>query len=782
MATDTAAVPSAITSSPNDPTRQFWQVPLLLLGLGAFVCVWQGWLPIGRADPATVFTRDITALKVSYEKLTPDPIDLKTQLGKVAAGVDAYPDQAPMARFHLGSGYVRLAEITALPEEARGYWTLARQHFDLIKANQLRDPADQPKLAFRFAKARAAVGLPENTPTADIALHITILSSVQPGDDGGETQRLIADLALRLTPPDVARAKAALAQYLTASGISTPSASLARAKLQLGELHWHSREYELARKWLSQIGTDAPPDVQAPAKALLGTVYMAEGNWDDAAKAWEFLRSANNIPPQLRLIAAYQLGVCKLNTRDPEGAASLLAEATKGEGAEAVAAAIRLADLHLRSPDPARHKAAVTLLATSVKGVSSPAAFDNPLVGVNEVQATFELAITVLLTDGAYEPALKVAEAYTAVSLAGREREKKGEVLAAWGASLERLKTGDPKPKFKAAGDEFAALAAFQPKTDGKLDMLRRAASLYRQAHEPNLAVAVLEDAVALPGIPEVMVGPLFAEFADALLAAGRNKDVWKALNKAMAAIGPMSTATRYRLARLFVDTRHPDLMPIGRALFEQIAKQQNVSPAEREFHERALTELANDLIRRGNFVDAEARLRTQLSLYPNEPEAGLARLLLGVCLLQRAAASGITPLDATKMRTEAVTLFKQIVAESDAAEKRKGKLTEREAWLRLQAALRVLQTYQQMKKPHDLLTEAVPMLDRYKGTVEELIILSLMYHAFKQMNEPGKALDLRDRMKEVFDKLPPTAFSPTATGEYSRDYWLKVWFAPAPK
>jgi len=242
-----------------------------------------------------------------------------------------------------------------------------------------------------------------------------------------------------------------------------------------------------------------------------------------------------------------------------------------------------------------------------------------------------------------------------------------------------------------------------------------------------------------------------------------------------------LSTATRYRLARQFVDSRHPGLVPLGRALFEQIAKQQNVSAAEREFHERALTELANALIREGNFADAELRLRTQLNIYPNGPEAGLAKLLLGVCLLQRAAAPNVPATDAAKMRVEAVTTFKQLVAECDAAERRTGKLTDREAWLRLQSALRVLQTYQQMKKPQDLLFEAAPMLDRYKGTVEELIILSLVYHAFKQLNDPGKALDTRDRMREVFDKLGPSAF-PLKEGEYSRDYWLKVWFPPDPK
>ena len=206
------------------------------------------------------------------------------------------------------------------------------------------------------------------------------------------------------------------------------------------------------------------------------------------------------------------------------------------------------------------------------------------------------------------------------------------------------------------------------------------------------------------------------------------------------------------------------------------------MAPAEREFHERALTELANDLIRQGNFADAEARLRSQLQRYPNGPEAQLARLLLGVCLLQRAAAPNAP--DAPKMRTEAVEVFKEIVTACDEAARRAGKAGERELWLRRQAALRVLQTYQQMKTPEAaqaLLAEAAPLLDRQKGTVEELIVLSLVYHAFKQLNEPGKALQTRDRMKDVFDKLPPSAF-PQTSGEYSRDYWQTVWFAPEPK
>jgi hypothetical protein len=169
---------------------------------------------------------------------------------------------------------------------------------------------------------------------------------------------------------------------------------------------------------------------------------------------------------------------------------------------------------------------------------------------------------------------------------------------------------------------------------------------------------------------------------------------------------------------------------------------------------------------------------------YPGGPEASLGRLFLGICLVQRAGASGASAPDAagvTRMRDEAIKLFKQVVADADAKQKKDGKLSERDAWVRLQAGLRVLQTYQQMHNPKDLLAEAPALLERHRGTVDELIILSLVYHAFKQKNEPGLSLQTRDQMKDLFDRLPARAF-PATKGEYSREYWEKVWFPADPK
>src|SRR5262249_23270901 len=150
----------------------------------------------------------------------------------------------------------------------------------------------------------------------------------------------------------------------------------------------------------------------------------------------------------------------------------------------------------------------------------------------------------------------------------------------------------------------------------------------------------VLKEATKLQQLPDTVVGPIWAELADALIATGRSeKEVLDALNRAMAAGGPVSTATRYRLARRWADSHDPRLAPLARDLFRQIAQMEMVGAEEREFHERALVELAHEFIRGGNFTEAEIWLRKQLGSYQAGHEAPLGRLLLGVCLLQRAAA-----------------------------------------------------------------------------------------------------------------------------------------------
>ncbi|MBX9581711.1 MAG: hypothetical protein K2X87_15520, partial [Gemmataceae bacterium] len=726
--------------------------------------------------------RDLATLQAAADRPAPDPGELKAALARVAGAAEAYPEQAPAAHFALGSGWVRLAELTGDLGESRNHWVLARQHFDALRPDQLADQSSHPRLAYRAAKARAATLAPD-APPGDIELLRALLAVPPAGEEPGEARRLIAELSLRLNPPDVKQAKNSLSLYLAETGLATPPAAVARARLRLGEVHHALGEADAAKKWLSQVGAEAPPDVAAPARALLARVRMAEHDWAGAAKDWEAARAVRHgLPPDKVAAAAYHLGVCKLaaNPADPVAAAKLFEEAARGPEPEAPAADVRLADLKLKSPDPARRKEAVGLLAAAVKGVKGAADYANPLVPVHDLRAAFEQAVQVLAADGAFEPAVAAAEAYRAVAAGGRDREKKAEALAAWGAHLQKV-NADGGPKLAAAAAEYVALADGRTVETDQADLLRKAAGLYRQAKDGPAALAALDRVVKLPNLPDDVSGPAWADYAEGLLAANRPDDAVKAFRQAMASAAPTATATRHQLARRLIGTRDPRRVPLGMELLIQVASAERVTPAEQGVHERALVELAHERIRANDFADAEARLRKQLTLYPTGPEADLGKVLLGTCLLQRSdpKASPRVP-DPAKAREEALGLFQQVVDDAD-ARKAANRSADRDGWLRTRARLGVLHAQLKLMRPRDVLVGGDQLRRELSGEVEELFVLNLMYHAYKQ--QPGGdsgAAAVRDQMRELFDRLKdkPGSF-PAASGEYSRAYWEKVWFAP---
>jgi hypothetical protein len=291
-----------------------------------------------------------------------------------------------------------------------------------------------------------------------------------------------------------------------------------------------------------------------------------------------------------------------------------------------------------------------------------------------------------------------------------------------------------------------------------------------------------LEQVVSLSKLPDEVSGPVWVDYAEGLLAANRPDAALKAFQSAMLKNGPASTAARYRVARRLIDSRLPGNVDLGIDLMDQVAKAENVGPAEQEMHERALVEVAHEYIRKSNFGEAESRLDKGLKLYPTGGEAGLGRLLLGVCLLQRADPRAKPPAaNPTKNREEALRQFKQVVSDVD-ARKTANRSVDRDPWLRTQASLRVLQSYLQLARPNDVLAEGDRLRWEMAGTADELIVLSVMYHAYKQLKKSESMLTIHGQMREVFDKLKdkPGAFW-AKSGEYSREYWETIWFAPDP-
>ena len=126
------------------------------------------------------------------------------------------------------------------------------------------------------------------------------------------------------------------------------------------------------------------------------------------------------------------------------------------------------------------------------------------------------------------------------------------------------------------------------------------------------------------------------------------------------------------------------------------------------------------------------------------------------------------------KLRSEALKLLRQIIQDITSD----GDQSKQAAWIQRQAEIRVLQNLLASKCIDEVLAESSPLLEKCSGTVDELIVRSLAFQAFKQKHDTVKALETRDRMKKLFDDLPATAFIASST-EYSRDYWVKTWFTP---
>ena len=268
MATDTAA---------DAPTRRrhYWQLPTFALGVAAAVAAYTAFPP-RPASPADRAARQLTDLQQALDRRSTDAATVEaitTLTPQVAAAAEQFPDSAPLAHFLAGSGYLALAE--AAPADPDG-WAVAADHLTRVEPNRLPDQADRVRLAFRRAKAQAAVGAGE--PGA----LLPVLVNVPPGEDpDGERHRLVADVCLRIEPPDLKRARDELAAYLTGP-TRLPAAAVARYRLKLGEVLLSLNEVKEARQWLGEASREASADVQAQARAQLARLASSENNWPEA--------------------------------------------------------------------------------------------------------------------------------------------------------------------------------------------------------------------------------------------------------------------------------------------------------------------------------------------------------------------------------------------------------------------------------------------------------------------------------------------------------------------
>jgi TolA-binding protein len=722
-------------STPGTP-RRYWQIPTFLLGLVAVYGAYK-FVP-NPAHGTSSAAGDLAELRSALERKSVDAAAVEPLLRKLADATDT------PTSFAVGSGYVALADLA--PGENADYWQAAAKAFDRCDAAKFETPADVPAFAFRAALAKAA------TNVGDPAEILRALVAPPPGEARTETPRLIAETALRVNPPDRARAKENFAKYLGGQNRATPAAT-ARYKLELAKLYLADREPDRARPWLRDIGATAPADVQALAKIQLGQLAMADGKWADAVSQFEAAILSPGLPPEERGTIRYLTGLAHLKSGSDAAAAPYLVQAAKEPGGVGAAAAMKLAEV--RGRDPKSRTEAAEWLEKAVTRVGATGDHLKPA----ELRAVFEDVIRASSTDGDFPTAHRAATAYAKVAENDADRRLRAEIGEQWANALLKTNPAEARPKFLDAAGEYAALGERAADPAQKAELLRKAAFQFKQAGETSKAVALVSTILGTKSVPDELMGQAWMDRAD-LLPSDQAAEIEEALKKAVALPGPAATPARYKLAVGYVkrgqdaagDKQQAEAMAkLGRDMLAQIADAASVTDAAT--HEQALFELGRLSMLDRRYPDAEARLRKQLTLYPAGGQADKARLWVASALLARAQTDAAA---APKARTEALVYLKELAKSSD-----KFLQTWGEIW---QA-----NTLLQMGDPAATIALCKGLTAKHKDTLEELVLGKLLFHAHLS-GDPGEAQKALTRMEELFAKLPRDAYR--ADAEYSYDHW----------
>ena len=773
MATDSVAA-HAPTPAPGRRTH-YWQLPAFLAGVAA-VALATAKFPVAPDSPAARHQRNVKALRLALEA---KPLDAPAA-ESLAAAVANDPAADAEAKLLAGTALVAVSEHSPAgpdgPQVAEA-WKRAAAQLASVESGSLAGPDDRKRLAFRLAKAQAALA------AGDAKLLGLTLADVPPGDDiEGERRRLLAECYLRQVPPDFKHAREELQAYLSSSLRLSP-APAARARQKLAGVHVALNDPEKARACLKEVGSTAPADVQALAKAQLGRLAAAENRFIEAVADIEAALANPALPAADREGLTYDAARAHLGAKNPAAAVPYLEEAARGAGPVAAGAGVRLAQVLLADPARRGRRApAVDALSVAAKNPALATPADEESALRKEARAAFEQAVQTCVSEGDFASAVRAATEYVGVARPGRSTEKRAEANAAWGASLK----GDPAaaPKLAEAAADFAALAATFPGPAGKADLLERAAQCFRAAGDDKAAAALMDQLTQTPGVSDDVVAAAWVKKADALLAGSQFDDGVKALRQAMLRPSPAAATARVRLAVAHIDQARvksksaetdaarqevQGLMQSAKDLLAAAINATGDTAAEKDAQQSALFEMGKLHVNQMDLVEAETRFRQLLQSHPDGPQAGSGKLYLASCLLLMARGDhqgGRPPADADAKLTEARKIFEALSESPD-------------AFLSTQADIRLANTMLLLRKYDEMPALCEKLAKRYEGKLEELIIRSMLYTAYRFADRTESAAAVRVQMTELFQKLPDGEFPGGDREEYTREYWQRVWFTP---
>jgi tetratricopeptide (TPR) repeat protein len=799
-----ATVSASLRNSPG----QLWQFPLFFLGVASIVAVWY-LRPLWRLSPADRYLRDLAPLRQAIDKTPPDPGQVQGLLRKVQSS-EPPGELLAQTQYLVGSAYMVLAEGAATTEDATQYWGLARKYLEAAQLAGIPE-ADQIRHSFRLAKTWAMNEV-EPAKVIEALLKISPVS-----DDVPESNRVLAEMYLKLKPPEHKKARDSLKEYLSRvlpARTETQNKILNQARLQQGELCIELNDLDEARRVLDRIGADAPIAILVAAKILLAKSYQKDLEWGQAIRVWEQAKALKDLTPVQKSTILFQLADCYLHGNRRTEALAALDELRKSGGNEALASALKLAELQLN--DSAQRLQAVLTLESALPKLANPEQFQNPLLDLTEARGIYEDAAESYREAGEYALSIRVARAYARIADKGRDRELAAEALEAWGLSLLNPATGDGPAgaraveegikKVREAAEEWRALSALKTAPTEKGDLLRRAADLYLKVGNLTDAIKMLDEfTIHVNNYPEERMAEFWLQKGELYLKAD-NKDQARAsfLNGVKAGgdknPSPKALRCQVRLAEMAIQSKDAKKVASAKDDLEKILSKPDLAANDKDLHELALTLFADALVQREEYGLAEARYSEVLSNHSNGAKANYAQFQLAYCYYREATQESARCREANKIRNdpatsnfrkqEAETKFEQCNARylqflkkafdafknSETALQQAGqKLTQEDAILLRRASLIAadcayyLGNYEESMERYDKLTR------RYSGTVVALEAFKQMYECKKFLKDFRKANELFLQMRLSFEKMHESAFDGSSL-EHTRAYWLK-WF-----
>jgi tetratricopeptide (TPR) repeat protein len=731
---------------PYSRFSHLWQVPIFLAGIAALVVAGANALALYDAQQ-----QQIEAELAHVRQLLQKPgLNLSLLLPQVERLVDQcrqHPGKAGEAHFLLAKVLLRQAD--QFPEEkTRELCKKAMPHLEQAEALGVL-PAERPQLWYLIGKAMYHT-------SGDLHQAISYLSRALPrgADDPAEGYGLLVQAYLHLTPPDVRSALKANEMQLRLCG---KEEVLLQARLLRGELLIQKRQYDEALRILEQIGPKAPIQVQHRAAVLLATTYEAEGQWGKAARIWQgLLQSPAEVPGGKRRIL-FAIGNCCRNATPPDDAGAIQAWTLvrKEGGAEAQAAGLRLAELHLLSTQK-DFDLALEEIIEAFGDIKEAKDFKNKLISQDEVRELVRLGVASARAAQAFAQAQHLAELYKALVPTEAAVLLYADVTQLWADTLEQQApsagAGAADGLRKLAREQWVLAAnAYTQAAAGrndasKADFVWKAMQCYRSAQQVAGVRESLEKYLALPTPAERRAEGWFL-LAETHLALNEKTQARQACYKCLEyPTSPCAYKARYQIAEEEIEAKHYELA-------EKILKE-NLQVAgmevDRQAREQSQYRLALLLYQRKDYTQAIIHLKEAARQFPANPRVFEVRYALGdSCLvLARQDTLKLDPRNAlppdaqAHLRTDrlkwlevAADVFQKLADDLEWSKSKKPLSPGDELLLR-KASFVAADAHLEMNNVAEALRRYSLLAQKYRGMVEELFACQRLWTCCRALAE----------------------------------------------